>query len=171
MIAMGVANLRALITDLRPASLDEIGVEAALDALAQRVRSTSGLVVRLEADLAWERGDAAGRLDTEVETTVYRLVQEALTNVVKHARAESVAVEVTERDEVVEIVVTDDGVGFDRAQRASGFGLIGMRERLAVVRGSLAMDTTPGRGTTVRVRIPVARVGTAPARPPVQSSR
>jgi signal transduction histidine kinase len=155
MIAMGIANLRALITDVRPAALDDLGVAAALAALIGRLRSASGLDVELEVDLAYERGDAASRLDAEVETTIYRLVQEALTNVVKHAGAEHVAVTVVEREDIVDITVRDDGRGFDAHAAPAGFGLIGIRERLAVVRGSIRIDSTPGSGTHLHARIPV----------------
>jgi signal transduction histidine kinase len=161
MIAMGVANLRALITDVRPASLDDLGVAAALDTLAERVRSASGLDVGMEVDLAFDRGDVPSRLDAEVETTIYRLVQEALNNVVKHAGAEHVEVAVVERDDIVDITVRDDGQGFDARAAPPGFGLIGIRERLAVVRGSVRVDTTPGSGTHLHARIPV--LGRTPA--------
>jgi signal transduction histidine kinase len=167
MIAMGVANLRALITDLRPASLDDLGIHAALEALVGRVRVTSGLDIELAIDLAFERGEVPGRLDAEVETTIYRLVQEALTNIAKHAQADHVEVRVTEASGVVDVRVCDDGAGFDAQATASGFGLLGIRERLAVVRGSVRIDTSPQAGTTVHARIPVL---TRTTRPPVHAS-
>jgi signal transduction histidine kinase len=154
LIGMGVANLRALITDLRPASLDELGLRAALEALVRRVRTTSGLDVSLEVDLAFERGEVPTRLNAEIETTVYRLVQEALTNATKHADATQVHVTVVERGHVVDARVVDDGRGFSAGAQTSGFGLIGMRERLAVVRGSVRVDSAPGEGTIVHARIP-----------------
>jgi signal transduction histidine kinase len=173
LIGMGVANLRALITDLRPASLDALGVQAALEALLRRVGTSSGLEIEAHLDMAWERGDAASRLDAEVETTTFRLVQEALTNVVKHAEAERVTVEVTERNDVVEIIVADDGRGFDAGTLPeSGFGLLGIQERLAVVRGTVRIESAPGAGTTVRARIPVApRDAVAAPKPGLTQSR
>ena len=90
-----------------------------------------------------------------VETTIYRLVQEGITNAVKHAAARRLQVSVIESADAVQIHVSDDGIGFDPGARADGFGLIGMRDRVALVRGTLSVDSRPGRGTTLRVRIPV----------------
>src|SRR5689334_4277158 len=104
----GIADLRALITDLRPAALDELGTQAALETLIARVAQQSGLEIDLDVDLAFERGDAASRHVTEIESTTYRLVQEGLTNIVKHAGATRVAVRVIDIDETVEILLRDD---------------------------------------------------------------
>jgi signal transduction histidine kinase len=144
----GVTNLRSLINDLRPAALDELGLGAALDTLADRVQRVSGVRVELIADLD-------GRLDPEVESTVYRLVQEALTNVVKHARADRARVAVGTVDAAVAVDVVDDGRGFDPGTDTSGFGLVGMRERLAVVRGTVTIESAPGAGTALHAHIPL----------------
>jgi len=153
----GIADLRALITDLRPAALDELGTQAALETLIARVAQQSGLEIDLDVDLAFERGDAASRHVTEIESTTYRLVQEGLTNVVKHAGATRVEVRVIDIDETVEILLRDDGQGFDPAADAAGFGLIGMRERVALVHGTLDVESEAGSGTTLRARIPLRR--------------
>ena len=92
-----------------------------------------------------------------METTIYRLVQEALTNAVKHASARRLEVAVVEHDDEVELRVSDDGVGFDPGARAEGFGLVGMRERVTLVAGRLEIESGPGRGTTLRCRIPHER--------------
>jgi signal transduction histidine kinase len=94
-----------------------------------------------------------------VEATIYRVVQEALTNAVKHASARRIDVEVREADDAVDIVVRDDGQGFDAATAAcsEGFGLLGMRKRIALVGGTLAVVSSPGEGTEVRARVPVRR--------------
>ena len=153
----GIANLRALITDLRPAALDELGTQAALETLAARVAQQSGIEIDLQIDLAFERGDAPVRHATEIESTTYRLVQEGLTNVVKHARATRVEVRVIDIDETVEILLRDDGQGFDPNGDPAGFGLIGMRERIALVHGTLNVESAAGRGTTLRACIPARR--------------
>jgi signal transduction histidine kinase len=153
----GIADLRALITDLRPAALDELGPQAALETLAARVAQQSGLEIDLEVDLAFERGDTTSRHVTEIESTTYRIVQEGLTNVVKHAGATRVEVRVIDMEETVEILLRDDGRGFDPDGDAAGFGLIGMRERVALVHGTIEVESAAGSGTTLRARIPSRR--------------
>jgi len=158
-LAGAIERLRALITDLRPASLDQLGVGPALEALVERVASQSGLRISLRQDLAYEAGRAGSRHLPEVEATVYRVVQEALTNAVKHAEATSVEVTVRDADDAtIEIVVRDDGRGFDTAaaDTTAGFGLLGMRERVALVGGALDVTSSPG-GTEVRASIPCRR--------------
>ena len=158
-IGVGIANLRALITDLRPASLDELGTEPALQALATRVQAQTGLEIVTEIDLAYEQGRVPHRHTPELELVVYRLVQEALNNVVKHAEAEAVHVRVVEVDPegVVVVEVRDDGRGFRSTEAGEGFGLVGMKERVAALRGSVDVDSAPGRGTLVTARLPVSR--------------
>jgi signal transduction histidine kinase len=152
-IESDIANLRALITDLRPASLDELGIEAALTALAERV-TASGLDVRLKADLAWERGRVAVRLIPELEAAIYRIVQESLTNAARHGGAGHAEVELVEDDREIRITVRDEGQGFDPAVKASGFGLAGMHERVELLSGKLVIDSSPGMGTTISVTFP-----------------
>jgi signal transduction histidine kinase len=156
-VGAGITQLRRLITDLRPAALDELGVAPALEALVERVEVVNGLDVTLKVELGWESGREASRLDGGLETTIYRLVQEALTNAVKHARASRVEIGVTERDRHVAIVVSDDGVGFDPGASVEGFGLMGMRERVGLMDGSLSVESGAGRGTTLCCRLPVRR--------------
>jgi signal transduction histidine kinase len=158
-IDSGIANLRALITDLRPASLDELGPEPALSALVTRFRAQTGLEVVLELDLAYERGRAPNRHSPDLELVIYPLVQEALNNVAKHAHAEAVRVRVVEddADRAVLIEVHDDGRGFDPGDASEGFGLVGMRERVAAVGGSVAVESSSGEGTRLCARLPVAR--------------
>jgi signal transduction histidine kinase len=153
-----IADLRALITDLRPAALDELGVQAALDALAERT-AAAGIDVDVGIDLAYEQGRAAGRHTPELEIAVYRIVQEALTNAAKHGHAKRIAVEVHEDDASIELSVRDDGAGFDPAAKAEGFGLLGMHERVELLDGALTVGSSPGRGTVVRASLPTARQG------------
>jgi signal transduction histidine kinase len=152
-ISSEIENLRNLITELRPAALDEIGLQPALVSLAARVADAEGLSVKTRFDLG--RG-AQVRLVTELETTIYRLVQEALTNVAKHAQAKHVAVNVSKDDGRVEVVVRDDGIGFEPQRPRSGFGLPGMRERVALAGGTLEVLSAPGNGTTIHVSLPFA---------------
>jgi signal transduction histidine kinase len=148
-----IQNLRGLIAELRPAVLDEIGVEAAIQGLAERVSATAGLAVETELSLSdVNRGN--GGPGSELDSTIYRLVQEALTNVAKHSRAEHVRLSVVEQNGAIEVSVSDDGVGFDPSARHGGFGLLGMRERVAMVGGSFELTSAPGAGAAMRAVIP-----------------
>ena len=164
-VQLGVDALRGLVTELRPAALDELGTAPALRALIDRTATTAGLEVELDIDLAYELGRSPTRHVPDPESTMYRLLQEALTNVVKHAGASRVTVALVEDDGTVELSVTDDGAGFETDAASEGFGLIGMRERIALLGGELDFDSRPGAGTTVVARIPVKR------RPPEHATR
>jgi signal transduction histidine kinase len=151
-----ISNLRALITDLRPAALDQLGIEAAVMALVDHVRRL-GLDIDVSLDLAYEQGRAATRYIPELETAVYRIVQEALTNATKHGRANRAVVEVHEDERSIRVVIRDDGQGFDPIQTSSGFGLPGMRERAELLDGTLSIASVAGKGTTVSALLPVRR--------------
>jgi signal transduction histidine kinase len=153
-IELETDNLRAIINDLRPSLLDDLGLLPAIDALIERRRAT-GLDVVSEVDL-----NDAEILDPEVATAVYRLVQEALTNVAKHARASLVHVTVRIVDANILIEVRDDGVGFDVAAVTAGFGLAGMRERVYLTGGRLEVQSDEN-GTAVRVCLPLSADRTA----------
>jgi signal transduction histidine kinase len=148
-----IATLRALITELRPAALDELGLAPAVLALIDRVRR-GGLDVDAHVELAYDRGDAAERLAAELETGVYRIVQESLTNAVKHGGATRAVVEVLEHGQQVSVTVRDDGAGFDPEASTDGFGLTGMRERAKLLGGELAVHSAPSDGTTIDVVVP-----------------
>ncbi len=157
-----IDGLRHLITELRPAALDDLGLEAALQALARRAQAIDGLEVRTEIELGDEEG---ARLDGELESTIYRIAQEALTNVSRHAEANVAVVRVERRDGAIEASVTDDGKGLPGAERLGprgdglegGFGTSGMRERAELVGGELELLPAPGRGTIVRLRVPLGQ--------------
>jgi signal transduction histidine kinase len=149
-----IEKLQALITELRPAALDALGPEPALASLVERARALHGLSIELSIDLDYESGRHPTRHVPEVESTVYRIVQEALTNVTKHAHAEHISIEVIEADGRVRIEARDDGEGFDPSAGPGGFGLIGMRERVDLVGGTLTVDSAKGEGTTVRAEFP-----------------
>jgi signal transduction histidine kinase len=152
-----IANLRALIVELRPAALDEYGPAAAIESLAERTSAREGIRVDACVDLAFERGDEPTRHTPELESTVYRLVQEALTNAVRHAGATQIHIDVVEHNGCVDVAVADDGRGFDPdTTHSGGFGLTGMRERVELADGELDIGSDGG-GTTVRARLPVRR--------------
>jgi signal transduction histidine kinase len=152
-----IENLRAIITELRPAALDELGLRTAIEGLLDRHREQSGFQIDHELKLP---GPSAGaeRLDEDLETAVYRLVQEALTNVAKHARASNVRVAVTESDGELLVEVQDDGAGFDPETGSHGFGLAGMRERVSLADGTLDVDSGE-QGTLVRACLPARHRG------------
>ena len=181
-----VVSIRHLITELRPAALDDLGLEAALAALARRAQDVYGLEVALELSLPAQAQE--GRLEGELETTIYRIIQEALSNASRHAQATraDVRVFVRERDLVVEI--QDNGSGIEHPERLlqgarearessaaqrgegadaqesaerryGGYGLPGMRERAELVGGELQLESQPGHGATVRLIVPLAQRG------------
>jgi signal transduction histidine kinase len=159
-----IDQLRHLITELRPAALDDLGLAAALEALARRAQALDGLEVKTEIALDPESDGQARRLDPELESTIYRIMQEALTNVSRHAQASKALISVIERDGVVRASVTDDGQGLPDASRLGprgdglegGFGMSGMRERAELVGGDLTLRPAPGRGTVVMLTVPLA---------------
>jgi signal transduction histidine kinase len=156
-----IAGLRWLITELRPAALDELGPAAAIEALAERARRF-GLDVEVNVDFAYEQGRQTSRLSPELETAVYRIAQEALTNTRKHGQARLAIVEIVEDDTTVCVSVRDDGNGFDAAARTDGFGLLGMSERVELLDGTIEIDSTPGGGTRITATFPTRRDGPQP---------
>jgi signal transduction histidine kinase len=155
LVATQIGNLRHLITELRPAALDDLGLTPPLQTLARRTEQLSGIPVTLHVSLRYADGVVSTRLVPDVELAVYRVVQEALTNIGRHSTATRAAVTVVEDDDSVVAEISDNGRGFDPA-RAAGFGLSGMRERAQLAHGVL--EVTPahpdGRGTTVRLTVP-----------------
>jgi signal transduction histidine kinase len=143
-------DVRRLAVELRPAVLDDFGLVPALERLTDSFGDQSEMRVDFHSAL----GEM--RLPGDVETTLYRVVQESLTNIAKHAEARNVSVSVTRRNEAIAAVVEDDGIGFDqRTVRQEGIGLLGMRERLALVGGRLEIESRPGAGTTVVAEVPL----------------
>jgi signal transduction histidine kinase len=142
-----IHGLRALIRELRPAALDELGLAAAIEGLA--TRATDREQVDVAADVHLDRT----RYAPELETNVYRVVQEALTNAIRHATPTRVRITVEETSGVIQVFVTDNGHGFDPGAPHSGFGMTGMRERISLLRGDLQL-TSSADGTTVAAAIP-----------------
>jgi signal transduction histidine kinase len=160
-ISAEIHKLRNLITELRPAELDEIGLESALEALAERRAADHAIKVLVDVDLGAAPDEREARLPPQIESTIYRVVQEALTNVAKHAAAERVEVRIGVVNGVVDLVVADDGEGFDPGAASEGWGLLGMKERIALLSGSFELDSQPGRGTTVHAVLPTGAVPAA----------
>jgi two-component system, NarL family, sensor histidine kinase DevS len=159
-----IEGLRHLITELRPAALDDLGLIPALEALARRAHAIDGLSVETHIELAVD--EEARRLDPELESTIYRVVQEALTNVGRHAGASRAEVTVVERDGVLIATVRDDGRGLEASaehraaartdvDRTGGFGMSGMRERAELVGGELALIEPPDGGVSVQLTVPL----------------
>ena len=144
-----------LISGLRPSVLDDLGLEAAFTSLAKRTLEPAGVAFSIET---YELKD---RLPSEIVTVLYRVFQEAITNVLRHARASSVTLNLSLRDQHVIGEMTDNGVGFDPDQppeangRSSGLGLVGMRERVEQCGGEFLLSSQPGEGTRILVRLPV----------------
>lgn len=150
LVVATLQDVRRLAVQLRPKALDDFGLVPALERLVQTFSETTAISVELEAQL----GEA--RLPPDVETTLYRIVQEALTNVVKHAEAQNVSVLIVRRQGSVTAVIEDDGRGFDPANtREDGLGLLGMRERAELHDGQLSIEAASGAGTTLVVEIPL----------------
>ncbi len=144
-------SVRRLAVELRPSALDDFGLEPALRRLGETVREAGTLDVQVETRLG------AVRLPADVETALYRIVQEALTNAVKHAGANHVSVVVTRKSTSVHVMIEDDGGGFDPSVVSTlGLGLLGMRERVELLDGTFEIDTAPGAGTTLIVELPLA---------------
>jgi signal transduction histidine kinase len=157
-IDASIADLRNLIADLRPAALDALGAGAAIETLVAHLRSRTDIEIVLESlDLAYESGRDPTRQMPAIESTLYRITQEALGNALKHSHATRATVSVVQADGAITLRVHDDGDGFDPLKHSTGFGLIGMRERAALVNGHLELATVPGEGTTVELTIPVVR--------------
>jgi signal transduction histidine kinase len=150
LVVATLQDVRRLAVELRPSALDDFGLVAALERLTASISEQTGIAIDFEPVLTTER------LPEEVETALYRIVQESLTNVVKHAKARNVSVLLALKDGAVKAMIEDDGGGFDPAERTGeGFGLVGMRERLALLGGRLEIESSASAGTTVAAEVPL----------------
>ena len=155
LVDRAIERVREMALDLRPSLLDDLGLVAALRWYLDRETGRAGLTLEIVVD------PLPARLPPQIETACFRIAQEALTNVVRHARARRVRVELRQRGAELHLAIRDDGAGFDvgavssrRAPEAS-LGLQGMRERASIVGGHLDIDSRPGHGTEVRARLPL----------------
>ena len=144
-------DVRQLAVELRPKALDDFGLVAALERLTSTFAEQTGIAVEFEPGAHEEE-----RLPPEIETSLYRIVQESLTNIVKHARAGRVSIVLSRRPGLVSVIVEDDGVGFEPARaREDGLGILGMRERVGLLGGRIAVESRPGAGTTLVAEVPL----------------
>lgn len=144
-------GLHRLAMNLRPVSLDRAGLVAAVEQYVESYRETYGVQVDVVAD-----NFGSDRLPTDLEGMLYRIIQEALTNVARHAQAGHIGVVLTRRPAAIAAIIEDDGIGFDveEAARTSRLGLSGMKERAELLGGTLTIESRPGGGTTIFVEIP-----------------
>jgi signal transduction histidine kinase len=149
-----IAEMRRLIADLRPTTLDDLGLGAALEALGERTATGDSIDVEINTDLDFEAARCEQRLISEIEDTVYRLVQEALNNAIQHGATKRARVDVSEDEGRLRVRVADEGRGFDPSERSEGFGLAGMRERVSLAGGTLELRSAPGEGTTITAVLP-----------------
>ena len=140
-------DVRRLAVELRPKALDDFGLVPALERLRDTFVEQTGMRVDLESQIR-------ERLPTDVETALYRIVQEALTNIVKHAQARAVSIVLDQSPRAVTAVIEDDGRGFTPDHGREGLGLLGMGERLALLGGRLKIESSPGAGTTIVAEVP-----------------
>lgn len=151
-------QVRNLSLDLRPSILDDLGLVAAIQWYLARIRTRLGFSIHFRQETF------RPRFERDVETTCFRLVQEATTNIVRHAGATEAMIELTETDKWLWLDIRDNGKGFDvdavlqRAVQGESFGILGMKERVDIVQGRIRFDARPGAGTTIRVQIPIGPV-------------
>lgn len=156
LLQSSLEDVREMSRLLRPPVLDDLGLAAALNWLIRRVRSDSDLDITLEVGALEE----TGRLDPELETLVFRIVQEALNNIVRHAEAGRAGVRLFKTGDRLQLRINDDGHGFDPSAveanaEQRGIGLAGMRDRVALFGGEVAINSAPGRGATIHATLPV----------------
>jgi len=145
-------DVRRLAVELRPKALDDFGLVAAVERLTESFAEQTGIAVEFVPNVPPD-----ARFPPEVETALYRIVQESLTNVVKHARAGHVSIVLTQKNSALSVVVEDDGVGFEPARaRDGGLGLVGMRERVGLLGGRVTVESRPGAGTTFVAEVPLS---------------
>jgi two-component system, NarL family, sensor histidine kinase DegS len=145
-------ELRRLSHELRPTILDDLGLVPAVEFLTQGVSKRFGIPITVE-------GDTSGRLSPQAEVALYRIVQEALNNITKHARATQVSVRLEKEENKIRLTITDNGTGFDvqsiMGQKGrTGLGLVGIRERVIPLRGECIINSSPGKGTEISVLVP-----------------
>lgn len=152
-----INEIRRISANLRPSTLDDLGLVKALQVLCREFEQANSIRVRFASQGIMQNGT-----DVQVETTIYRIAQEALANVSKHARARRVEVQLERKSDALALTIRDNGKGFEfksQPQRKdwSGFGLINMKERAMLIGGAFKLDSTPRKGTTVHVEVPLSR--------------
>jgi len=143
-----IGIVRSQLNELRPAQLDTLGLKAALEVMCSSLDAGNGMRCRMQID------DAVDTLSETLKLNIYRIVQEALRNIERYADASNVMVSLTIEGNMVNLFIEDDGVGFDVDIVTNGLGLVGMRERCALLRGQLEVDSELARGTCLRMHVP-----------------
>lgn len=151
--AKTLREMREMILELRPTVLDDFGLIPAIEWYAENRLKASGIKTSIEVT------GHARRLDTQTETALFRIVQEAINNITRHAKAREVQISLDFQDVKVVGIIKDDGTGFDVSRTERGIGLIGMQERASLLRGNCTIQSSPGSGTRIRVEIPIETKG------------
>jgi signal transduction histidine kinase len=152
-IESSINELKEIIYNLKPKNLDEIGLGSSLRILTKRISEETGIKGTVDIYGSEER------LNKRLELTLYRLTQEALSNIVKHSRAKEFNIQIMNNEDIIKLIISDDGVGFDPAYKnhksnSSGFGLLNMQERIDSYNGKLKIDSSEGKGTLIITEIP-----------------
>lgn len=151
--AQALRDLRSLICDLRPEILDDLGLTLAVRSQAKKYLEPIGVKVRFRVT------DLKDRLPAEVEIAVFRVIQEAITNIARHAQASQAHISLTKKDDRLIVRIEDNGIGFDPGQvldgQGQGWGLRGMKERITLLDGEFYVGSKPGRGTLVLAKVPL----------------
>ncbi|HKQ73436.1 MAG TPA: two-component regulator propeller domain-containing protein [Blastocatellia bacterium] len=145
--AQAIDEVKEISYNLRPYLLDRLGLTKALEAIIGKVADSSGL------DISFESGQIDGVFSKEAEINLYRIIQESLNNIVKHAGATETQVVIKRHEHAVLVIVSDNGRGFDNAERGKGFGLIGIAERARMLGGDLVIHSAPGDGVTIKMEL------------------
>jgi two-component system sensor histidine kinase UhpB len=148
-VEQSIVSLRRISEDLRPAMLDSLGLAAAVEHHVGQFSQRTGIPCQFTKDR--EEFD----LNSDLSTTVFRVVQEALTNVARHASASEASVQLSQAEDGISLNISDNGRGFSGASDKKTFGLLGMRERIAMLGGCLEIDSQPGRGTHIVAWLPL----------------
>lgn len=152
LVDQAISNVRELAQLLRPVILDDFGLDASLRWLGERFMHRTGIHVDFRSTLL-------SRLSDETETHLFRIAQEALTNVARHSGARHVTIQLDKADDTVSLAISDDGRGLPADQRSKGLGLVGMQARARHLGGELSLESADGRGLTIRVRAPLKVAG------------
>ena len=152
-IESSINELKEIIYNLKPKNLDEVGLGPSLRILTKRISEETGIKGTVDIYGSEER------LNKKLELTLYRLTQEALSNIVKHSRAKEFNIQIMNNKDIIKLMISDDGVGFDPAHtnnksNSSGFGLLNMQERIGIYNGKLKIDSSEGNGTLIITEIP-----------------
>ena len=169
LLSQAVTGIREMLDELRPARLEYAGLEAALADFERQYRRRTGIATRFEIAL-WTSGEIPGRLDSASEVLLFRVIQEALANCARHAKARHVDVELRCNLGIIELRIKDDGVGFipeaiAAGENPPGLGLLEMRERTEAAGGSFSLSSSPGRGTQIFITLPCVRAHEALSAP------